>query len=88
MREHWNADPGAHQVYKLQCKFLTSIDGLVRNLNFSEKQLDQTLEIIRLYWVKSERRELKKQAAECLQRMRSINSLAVFVKCGCTTVLQ
>uniref|UniRef100_A0A182PPY3 Uncharacterized protein n=1 Tax=Anopheles epiroticus TaxID=199890 RepID=A0A182PPY3_9DIPT len=76
MQDHWNADASAHQVYKLQCKFLTSIDGLVQNLNFSEKQLDQTLEIVRLYWKKCERRELRKQAAECLQRMRSLNSLA------------
>uniref|UniRef100_A0A182JX35 TTI1 C-terminal TPR domain-containing protein n=1 Tax=Anopheles christyi TaxID=43041 RepID=A0A182JX35_9DIPT len=76
MRNHWNADTSAHKVYKLQSKFFTSIDGLVRNLNFSEKQLDQTLEIIRMYWEKSERKELKKQAFECLQRMRSINSLA------------
>uniref|UniRef100_A0A4Y0BNQ6 Uncharacterized protein n=1 Tax=Anopheles funestus TaxID=62324 RepID=A0A4Y0BNQ6_ANOFN len=87
MKEHWNADGSAHQVYKLQCKFLTSIDELVRNLNFSEKQLDQVLDVVRLYWEKSERRELKKCAAECMQRMRNINSLAVFLKCGCRTVL-
>ncbi|XP_035891600.1 TELO2-interacting protein 1 homolog [Anopheles stephensi] len=88
MKDHWNADASAHQVYKLQCKFLTSIDELVRNLNFSEKQLDQVLEVIRLYWEKCERRELKKRAAECMQRMRAINSLAVFLKCGCKVVLQ
>uniref|UniRef100_A0A182LZ06 Uncharacterized protein n=1 Tax=Anopheles culicifacies TaxID=139723 RepID=A0A182LZ06_9DIPT len=88
MKEHWNAEASAHQVYKLQCKFLTSIDELVRNLNFSEKQLDQVLEVVRLYWEKSERRELKKRAAECMQRMRTINSLAVYLKCGCRFVLQ
>uniref|UniRef100_A0A182T0Z1 TTI1 C-terminal TPR domain-containing protein n=1 Tax=Anopheles maculatus TaxID=74869 RepID=A0A182T0Z1_9DIPT len=88
MIEHWNADASAHQVYKLQCKFLTSIDELVRNLNFNEQQLDSVLEVVRLYWEKCERRELKKRAAECMQRMRTINSLAVFLKCGCKVVLQ
>ncbi|XP_053659080.1 TELO2-interacting protein 1 homolog [Anopheles marshallii] len=88
MKEHWNADASAHQVFKLQCKFLASIDDLVRNLNLSEKQLDNVLEVVRLYWEKAERRELKKRAAECMQRMKTINSLAVFLKCGCKAVLQ
>ncbi|XP_050068435.1 TELO2-interacting protein 1 homolog [Anopheles maculipalpis] len=88
MQDHWNADASAHQVYKLQCKFLASVDELVRNLNFSEKQLDQVLEVVRLYLEKCERRELRKRAAECMQRMRTVNSLAVFLKCGCKVGLQ
>uniref|UniRef100_A0A182N5R8 Uncharacterized protein n=1 Tax=Anopheles dirus TaxID=7168 RepID=A0A182N5R8_9DIPT len=77
MTDHWNADTSAHQVYKLQCKFMSSIDDLVKHLNFSEKQLDQALEVVRLYWERCERRELKRRAAECMQRMRTINALAL-----------
>uniref|UniRef100_A0A182QAG5 Uncharacterized protein n=1 Tax=Anopheles farauti TaxID=69004 RepID=A0A182QAG5_9DIPT len=86
MVDNWNADASAHQVYKLQCKFLASIDDLVRHLNFSDKQMDQALEIVRLYWEKCERRELKRRAAECMQRMRTINSFAVYLKCGCKPI--
>ncbi|XP_053670074.1 TELO2-interacting protein 1 homolog [Anopheles nili] len=82
MLDHWDTDASAHQVYKLQCKFFAHIDELVRNLSFDEREMDQVLEVVRLYLQKAERRELKKLAAECMNRMRSINSLAVFLKCS------
>ncbi|KFB53565.1 AGAP004152-PA-like protein [Anopheles sinensis] len=84
MTDHWDADASAHQVYKMQCKFFASIADLVRDLRIGEKQLDQALEVVRMYLEKSERRELKKRAADCLKQMRKLDSLAVFLKCGCS----
>uniref|UniRef100_A0A182ITA8 Uncharacterized protein n=1 Tax=Anopheles atroparvus TaxID=41427 RepID=A0A182ITA8_ANOAO len=84
MTEHCDADASAHQVFKMQCKFLTSIAYLVRDLRMGEKQLDQALEVVRMYLERSERRELKKRAADCLKQMRKLDSLAVFLKCGCS----
>ncbi|XP_050100341.1 TELO2-interacting protein 1 homolog [Anopheles aquasalis] len=80
MTSNWNADFGAHQVFKLQCRFLQSLPCLVQQLNFNEKQLDQALEVVRLYLEKSERRELQRHASECMQHMKAVDSLAVYLK--------
>ncbi|XP_035777881.1 TELO2-interacting protein 1 homolog [Anopheles albimanus] len=81
MASNWNADFSAHQVFKLQCRFLQSLPCLVQQLNFNEKQLDEALEVVRLYLEKCERRELQRHASECMQHMRAVDSLAVFLKC-------
>ncbi|XP_049533532.1 TELO2-interacting protein 1 homolog [Anopheles darlingi] len=80
MTSNWNADFSAHHVFKLQCRFLQSLPCLVQQLNFNEKQLDQALEVVRLYFEKSERRDLQRAASECMQHMKAVDSMAVFLK--------
>ncbi|XP_052866264.1 TELO2-interacting protein 1 homolog [Anopheles cruzii] len=80
MKNNWDADFSAHQVFKMQRKFLLSLPDLVKDLALNERQLDEALEVVRLYLEKCERKELKKHAWDCIQRLKCVNSFAVFLK--------
>ncbi|EDS32815.1 conserved hypothetical protein [Culex quinquefasciatus] len=67
MTDHVAADFGAHQTYKLQRKVLERGAELVRWLRLNERQLDQVLNVARLYRERSERRELRELAGKMFE---------------------
>ncbi|XP_055617312.1 TELO2-interacting protein 1 homolog [Toxorhynchites rutilus septentrionalis] len=80
MRDSVSADYSARQTFNLQRKVLTHAPALVASLKLNERQLDQVLEVGKLYLQRSERRELQQLAKLFLDRLREYDSGAVFIK--------
>uniref|UniRef100_A0A1Q3F3A1 Uncharacterized protein n=1 Tax=Culex tarsalis TaxID=7177 RepID=A0A1Q3F3A1_CULTA len=80
MAEHVDADFSAHQTYKLQRKVLERGAELVRWLRLNERQLDQVLNVARLYRERSGRRELRELAGKMFEEVARYDPGAVWVK--------
>lgn len=80
MRDNIGADFSALQTYKLQRKILIHAPDLVVALKLNERQLDQVLNVGKLYLLKSARRELQQLAGEFFDRLARFDPGAVFVK--------
>lgn len=80
MRDNVGADYSAHQTFKLQQKILTHSPALVAALKLNERQLDQVLEVGKLYIQRSERRELQQLAKTFFDRLSEYDPGAVFIK--------
>ncbi|KXJ77559.1 hypothetical protein RP20_CCG007224 [Aedes albopictus] len=79
-----DADFSAVQTYKLQRKILTHGPSLVSSMKLNERQLDEVLNVGKLYLVKSPRRELQQLAREFFDQLARYDPGAVFVKLlGC-----
>ncbi|XP_062556981.1 TELO2-interacting protein 1 homolog [Armigeres subalbatus] len=84
MRANVGADFSALQTYKLQRKILAHAPTLVSSLKLNERQLDQVLNVGKLYLTKSPRRELQQLAREFFDQLALYDPGAVFVKLnGC-----
>ncbi|XP_055523883.1 TELO2-interacting protein 1 homolog [Wyeomyia smithii] len=87
MRESLSADSSALQAFKLQRKILTYTPELVIWLRLNERQLDQVLEVVKLYLHRrhpDQRRELQSLARTCCERLAtSYDPGAVFIKLSC-----
>ncbi|XP_058812988.1 TELO2-interacting protein 1 homolog [Topomyia yanbarensis] len=82
MQSNIGADFSALQTFKLQRTILTHIPELVSWLKLNERQLDQVLNVTKLYLLhRSERRELQQLARTCFDRLAAeYDAGAVFVK--------
>ncbi|EAT43486.1 AAEL005047-PA [Aedes aegypti] len=84
MTANIDADFSALQTYKLQRRILTHAPSLVSSMKLNERQLDQVLNVGKLYLVKSPRRELQQLAREFFEQLSQYDPGAVVLKLhGC-----
>ncbi|XP_055593620.1 TELO2-interacting protein 1 homolog [Uranotaenia lowii] len=88
MKQNLTADFSALQTYKLQRKILVQAPALVVSLRLNERQLDQVLEVGKLYLDRSERKELQHLAKGFFDQLARYDPAAVFVKLNSSRSVQ